>query len=75
MEDQYLNPSLDMVRRTFTDSENAQEAEEIEWFYNGNRIYTDGNLLFHPSCNGTIKAVIRWKDGSCDTIIKEIAVQ
>ena len=55
--------------------ENAQEAEEIEWFYNGNRIYTDGNLLFHPSCNGTIKAVIRWKDGSCDTIIKEIAVQ
>ena len=29
MEDQYLNLSLDMVRRTFTDSENAEEAEVV----------------------------------------------
>ena len=29
MEDKYLNPSLDMVRRTFTDSENAEEADLV----------------------------------------------
>ena len=29
MEDKYLNTSLDMVRRTFTDYENAQEAELV----------------------------------------------
>lgn len=29
MEEQYLTPSLDMVRRTFTDSENAEEAEVV----------------------------------------------
>ena len=29
MEDQYLNLSLEMVRRTFTDSENAEEADLV----------------------------------------------
>lgn len=29
MEDKYLNPSLDLVRRTFTDSENSQEADLV----------------------------------------------
>lgn len=29
MEDKYLNTSLDMVKRTFTDYENAQEAELV----------------------------------------------
>ena len=29
MEDKYINPSLDMVRRTFTDSENAEEADLV----------------------------------------------
>ena len=29
MEDKYLAPSLNMVRRTFTDSENAEEAEVV----------------------------------------------
>lgn len=29
MEDQYLTPSLEMVRRTFTDYENAQEADLV----------------------------------------------
>ena len=29
MEDKYLNPSLDMVRRTFTDYENAEEADLV----------------------------------------------
>lgn len=29
MEDQYLTPSLEMVRRTFTDYENAQEADQV----------------------------------------------
>ena len=29
MEDKYLNPSLDMVRRTFTDYENAEEADVV----------------------------------------------
>ena len=29
MEEQYLVPSLNMVRRTFTDSENAEEAEVV----------------------------------------------
>ena len=29
MEDKYLNLSLDMVRRTFTDSENAEEADLV----------------------------------------------
>lgn len=55
--------------------ENAQKAAEIEWFYNGSRISADGDMLFHPEGNGTIKAVVRWEDGSCDTIMKEIVVQ
>ena len=29
MEDKYLKPSLDMVRRSFTDSENAEEADLV----------------------------------------------
>ena len=29
MEDKYVKPSLDMVRRTFTDSENAEEADLV----------------------------------------------
>ena len=29
MEDKYLSRSLDMVRRTFTDSENAEEADLV----------------------------------------------
>ena len=29
MEDKYLNPSLNMVRRTFTDYENAEEADLV----------------------------------------------
>ena len=29
MEDKYLKPSLDMVRRTFTDHENAEEADLV----------------------------------------------
>ena len=29
MEEKYITPSLDMVRRTFTDSENAEEADLV----------------------------------------------
>lgn len=54
---------------------NATEATKIEWTYDGTRIQADKDQLYHPDKSGTLKAVVKWKDGGTDIIIKEIKVK
>ena len=54
---------------------NATEATKIEWTYDGTRIQADKDQLYHPDKSGTLKAVVKWKDGGTDIIIKEIRVK
>ena len=51
---------------------NASNAAEIYWTYNGMSIYVEGDKYYKVKENGTLKARIIWKDGTEDTIIKEI---
>lgn len=51
---------------------NASNAAEINWTYNDKPIYVDGDKYYKVLDNGTLKAHIIWKDGTEDTIIKEI---
>jgi hypothetical protein len=54
---------------------NAAEAARIDWYYGDTEIALDKDLYFHPEGNGTLKAVVTWKDGSEDVIIKRIEVK
>jgi hypothetical protein len=51
---------------------NASDAMEINWTFNNREIYPSGDLYYKVTENGTLKAQIIWKDGTEDTIIKEI---
>ena len=51
---------------------NASNAAEIHWTYNGRPIEVEGDKYYKVKENGTLKARIIWKDGTEDTIIKEI---
>ena len=53
---------------------NASKAAAIEWFYNDTEIDTGLDTRLFPDEDGTLKAVISWKDGSRDTILKELEV-
>ena len=53
---------------------NASDAAEIEWQYNGSKITPDKDFFFRPNKSGTLKAIIKWEDGSTDTIIKTLNV-
>ena len=51
---------------------NASNAAEIHWTYNDRPIYVEGDKYYKVKENGTLKVRIIWKDGSEDTVIKEI---
>ena len=51
---------------------NASDAMEINWTFNNREISPSGDLYYKVTENGTLKAQIIWKDGTEDTIIKEI---
>ena len=51
---------------------NASNAAEIHWTYNGRPIEVEVDKYYKVKENGTLKARIIWKDGTEDTIIKEI---
>lgn len=54
---------------------NAAGASEIIWTYNGRQISVSGDQYYKVTENGTLKANIRWEDGTEDTIIKEIRIR
>ena len=54
---------------------NASDASRVEWTYDGVSVKPGQDLLFHPTKSGTLKAIVKWKDGSNDIIIKEITVK
>ena len=53
---------------------NASDAAEISWTFNDRQAIPDGDLYFRPKESGTLKAHIVWKDGSEETIMKEIII-
>jgi hypothetical protein len=53
---------------------NTEKAAEITWTYDGATINTGADHKFHPTGDGTLKAVITWTNGSCDIITKKLTV-
>ena len=53
---------------------NAADAAEISWTFNDRPAVPDGDLYFRTKESGTLKAHIIWKDGSEETILKEIII-
>ncbi len=53
---------------------NAADAAEIRWTYDGVEVTTGGSGYFIAEKSGTLKAHIIWKDGSEETIMKEIVI-
>ena len=53
---------------------NAGEAAEISWFYDGKEIKPDSDFHYRPTVDGTLKVIVRWEDGSSDTITKYLEV-
>lgn len=51
---------------------NASNAAEIHWTFNDRSISVEGDKYYKVREDGTLKARIIWKDGTDDTIIKEI---
>ena len=51
---------------------NATEADSVEWSFNGTTLTED--TLLKITEGGELRAKVNWKNGSCDTIIKHIAV-
>lgn len=52
---------------------NATDAAEVNWFFNGIRIMTEGDGYYTIKEGGELKAKVTWKDGGTDTIVKQIA--
>lgn len=53
---------------------NAFGAAETVWSFNGKKISHEGDGYYTLTGNGELKAVIHWKDGSTDTIVKTIRI-
>ena len=54
---------------------NSNEAEMISWEYNDTAVTPGKDFHFYPETSGVLKAVVAWKDGSNDIIIKKIEVE
>lgn len=54
---------------------NSSNAEEVEWFFNGEMVYTDENGFFTIDKEGELRAVLHYSDGSSDMIVKEIVFE
>lgn len=54
---------------------NSSEAEEVEWYFNGERAATDENGFFTIDKEGELRAILHYSDGSSDVIIKEIVFE
>lgn len=54
---------------------NATEAEEIHWYFGDRPAVTDGEGYFTLSVSGTLRAEVKWPDGTTDVIVKELTVK
>ena len=54
---------------------NAVEAEQIDWYFDDRPAVVDGEGMFTVNRNGTLRAEVRWTDGTTDVIVKEITVE
>lgn len=54
---------------------NSSNAEEVEWFFNGEIANTDENGFFTIGSEGELRAVLHYSDGSSDVIVKEIVFE
>ncbi len=54
---------------------NAPDAAKVTWYYGNSVLSTDGSGYYTILGNGTLKAVIDYKDGTRDIITKTITVQ
>ena len=53
---------------------NASEAVEIKWFIDNEQLTVHDDCHIYPDKDGTLSCTIIWKDGSKDTILKEITI-
>lgn len=51
---------------------NSKDAPETHWYFNGESIKTAPDGRFYPDGNGLLSAKVLWKNGSTDTLAKEI---
>ena len=51
---------------------NAEEAEAIEWEFNGKPSGPEGDGRLTVTEPGTLRAIVYWPDGSTDVLEKEI---
>lgn len=54
---------------------NANDAEEIRWYFGGRRISADQENMFTVPSDGELRAEVFWPDGTVDVIVKEITVR
>ena len=54
---------------------NATDAEEIKWYFNDSPATVDSDGYFTLTGNGTLRAEVRWMDGTTDVIVKELTVK
>lgn len=54
---------------------NASKAEQVEWYMDDKPIIHEGDWYYTLTESGTLKAVVRWEDGSVDIITKEVVVK
>ena len=47
---------------------------QVEWYFDSQKIGTDGSGYYHVTKSGTLKAVATLKDGSKNLVVKEITV-
>ena len=54
---------------------NVTDYEAIEWFLDGRRISVDASGYYTIQQSGTLKAKVKYSDGSTDILIKEMTVR
>jgi len=54
---------------------NAKDAVSVEWYMGNTRISAGRDGYYHLNSSGRLKAVVSWKDGSKDILMKEIRLK
>lgn len=54
---------------------NASEAKEIKWFFQGEEISAEGNGYYKLNQSGELRAVVNWDEKGEEIIIKELVVK
>lgn len=54
---------------------NASEAVQVDWYMDDQPIMHEGDWYYTLNESGTLKAIVRWEDGSVDIITKKVVVK